>query len=559
MSEHTHALRMRTNNKRYRFISFLSIGAIAVLSFVLLAHPAYAQEVSGFARVLGLPANDTRLIVLRILQGVWIITALIGIAVAVLGFVRLRSAREDEDLGAEASAKRNLILGAMIAVIGLVLFGVITIIYSRIAQSYTKETPPPFKAADISQPVYFGEYQSKQSRIETHYPARDEKNIPRNVKILITFREAIRENSIRAEDGTLISSSIRLYQISPTPTPDGLSVPASVTMSDDGKTVVISPINLLGIPDATSLYGVTLTSSVLTSGGESLFGNTGGYSWQFEVSGLVDNEPPRITHVFPTIPSQDQESSVARNALVQITFSEALDPSLVSGEKITVQDLETGAFVAGTILVGNQYRTVTFVPRELCGTNNCKEPVYCFPEKGGRYQVSVKAATLAQQRTQESPHRAAYPYNGIVDAAGNSLDGGGKNGVDRNGKADGPPADNFVWTFTITKNLEVTAPSIESVNPPRDGTKVDVTAPIDITFSKYMDLNSLHQGSIYLSNDVSYWVESEQDATSTRTHARVVHDPLKKDMLYQPEVRASARDVYQNCYNPCTGPSPQVR
>lgn len=550
---------MRTYNRKSHLPLIFIAGLVFIVSIVVFALPVYAQEATGIARVLVLPANDARLIVLRILQIIWVITAIAGIGVAILGLLRLRSAREDEDLTAEASARRYLILGALMTAVGLVLFGVITVIYLRVAQAYTVSAPPSFKAENISQPLYFGEYQSRLSRIESHYPARDEKNVPRNSKILITFREAIRANSIRAEDGMILSSSIRLYQISPTPTLDAQSVQASVVASDDGKTVAITPSQLLGLPDAPSLYGVTLTSGLLSASGESLFGNTGGYSWQFEVSGVVDNEPPRITHVFPTIPSANQEASVALNALVQISFSEALDPSLVSGEKITVQSLDTGAKVPGTILVGNQYRTVTFVPRDLCSTNSCKEPVYCFPEKGGRYQVSIKAATLTQQRSQESPHRAAYPYDGIVDAAGNSLDGGGQNGSDRNSKADGPPADNFIWSFVVTQNLDTTPPVIESVTPTRDSTKIDVAAPIDITFSKYMDLNSLHQGSIYLGNDVSYWVESEQAATSTRTRARLHHDPLKKDTLYQPEVRASARDVYQNCYNPCAGPSLQSR
>ncbi|MBI2483709.1 Ig-like domain-containing protein [Candidatus Uhrbacteria bacterium] len=548
---------MRIKKRTSRWPRVFLQGCLIAVIFFAVPFIAHAQEATGFARALGLPANDARLIVLRLLQIIWVITTIIGIAFDIFGFVRLRRAREDEDLAEEASAKRFLILGTLTAVIGLVLFGAITFIYSRFAQSYVAQPPSTFSPTDISQPVYFGEYQSRQSRIESHYPARDEKNVPRNAKILITFRESIRAHSVRSEDGSLLSASVRIHQISPTPTPDGQGVLAEVSLTDDEKSIVIAPVQLLGMPDTQSLYGISLTSAILSKNGESLFGNTGGYSWQFQVSGVVDNDPPRVTHVFPAIGNADQESTVARNALVQISFSEALDPSLVSGEKISVQNLETGASVPGTILVGNQYRTVTFVPRELCGTNSCRESIYCFPEKGGRYQVSVRAASLADQRTAENPHRASYPYDGIADAAGNSLDGGGRNGSERNDKADGPPADNFVWSFTITQNLDSTPPAIESVSPSRDSTKVDVSTPIDITFSKYMDLNSLHQGSIYLGIDGSYWVESEQSATSTRTRARLRHDPLQKDTLYQPEVRASARDVFQNCFNPCVGPSPR--
>ena len=528
-----------------------------VLFFILIlfvgVSGVFAQEVSPFAKLIRVESPDTRLIVLRVLQIIWGIGVVIGFALGIYGFIALRNARDQEDLTSEARGRRFLILGAIIAVASGILIGIISVIYGGIAEQYAQQVKD-FTAKDVSRPVFVGEYQSRLSRVEKHYPSRDEKNIPRNVAILITFREAIDLSSIAEKDGKVLPSSIRIYEISPTPTPEGDARGARVTISDDAKTITLRPDPLLGEPEKKSLYGVILSSDIKLKSGDSLFGNTGGYSWQFEVSGTVDTTPPTVQSALPIPPSSSQ-NLVPRNALIQITFSEPIDPTIISGSKVVITNQTKSRTIEGTLLQGNTYRTITFIPKEGCGKNSCNEEMYCLPE-GGTIQVTLKSATLLSQRTPENPYRAKFPYDGIVDASGNSLDGGAERGSAKNGKSEGPPTDNFTFSFAVGGNLEISTPTVLSINPSRDATRVSPDVPVDIIFSRYMDSTSLHQGSIYVANDVSYRVESEHDTSAHRTRARVYHDPFKTDTLYQPEIRSEAHDMYQNCFNPCVGPLP---
>jgi hypothetical protein len=181
--------------------------------------------------------------------------------------------------------------------------------------------------------------------------------------------------------------------------------------------------------------------------------------------------------------------------------------------------------------------------------------MYCLPEDS-TIEGILKSATLLAQRTPENPYRAKFPYDGIVDASGNSLDGGGERGSAKNGKSEGPPSDNFMFSFEVGDKIELSSPTILSLNPARDAVRVAPDTPVDVIFSRYMDSTSLHAGSIFIANDVSTWVESEHDVRAGRTRARVMHDPFKTDTLYQPEIRSEVHDMYQNCFNPCIGPLP---
>lgn len=514
---------------------------------------AFAQEVSPFAKLIGVGVPDTRLLVLRILQIVWGIALASGVGLGIYGVMALRGGREEEDLVAQARGRKFLILGALIAIASGLLIVVISFIYGGIAGQYGAKGGAGGEK-EASRAIFSGEYQSRLSRVEKHYPARDEKNIPRNVSILITFREAIDPSSITDENGMVIPSSIRLYEISPTPTPEGQGKSASVTISDDGKTITLRPDPLLGEPEKKSLYGVILSSEIMLKSGDSLFGNTGGYSWQFEVSGTVDTTPPTVQSALP-IPPLSSKDPIARNALIQITFSEPIDPTVISGAKVVITNQTKSRQVEGSLLHGNNYRTITFIPKQGCGKNSCNEEMYCLPEDGV-IQVVLKSATLLAQRSTENPYRAKFPYDGIVDASGNSFDGGAERGTAKNGKSEGPPSDNFTYSFAVGGKIELSTPSILSVTPPRDAVRVPVDTPVDITFSRFMDSTSLHQGSVFIANDISYWIESEHDTTAQRTRARVYHDPLREDTLYQPEVHSEAHDMYQNCFNPCLGPLP---
>ncbi len=248
-----------------------------IFSFFFFPDVLLAAEQSGLATFLGLPSGEARFVVLRIFQIIWGIGGVAGIALIIYGFIEFRNASFEEDLTTQAHARRNMILGGLIAAVSFVIFGVVTFFLSSALDQYMKREPTP-TSRDVSRPASFGEFQSRFSRVEKHYPGRDEKNISRNTAILITFRTPIDVKSIQADDSKLLSSSIRIYEISPTPTPEGQSISAAAAATDDGKTLKLTPERLLGEPGKKALYGVLLSPDIKTTSGDSLFGNTGWYS-----------------------------------------------------------------------------------------------------------------------------------------------------------------------------------------------------------------------------------------------------------------------------------------
>jgi len=179
------------------------------------------------------------------------------------------------------------------------------------------------------------------------------------------------------------------------------------------------------------------------------------------------------------------------NSIIQVNFSEALNPITVSGLASEVAryvkvinanassslagvacngnsqcrsyKCETGVcvgdYLGGKFMVGSDYKTVEFISDRECGVNGCGEKIYCLPADS-HLAVELMAANLKNCGTDSdclavNPFRTCastplgskvcqnadgknYPaadlsrLDGIIDAANNSFDG------DRSTFSDGP-------------------------------------------------------------------------------------------------------------------------
>ncbi len=494
-------------------------------------------------------AADARTIALNAIQIFWWIALAASIGVLAWGFVLLRSRRDD--LVEAARAKKFVLAGAIGAVISIIFLVVLFIIGRFFAPTAPGTGGVPQPVPGVSSLAGFtplGQF----SKVASTYPARDEQNVARNVRILVTFTEAISRASVADERGILNADAVRISAAAFKKGDEASkTVAARAELSPDGTILTIIPDEPLGAPDEKARYLVSLTSAIHRANGESLFGDTGGYSWGFEVSGIMDNTPPAVESILPIPDSTD--ARVAKNALVQITFTKPLDPSALQGGKIQVLDAKSNTAVSGSLRFGNTYRTVTFYPTAQCGKNSCGQTVYCLPEKAS-LKVVAAAATLPASPNAETPNRAKAPHDGIVDVSGNSLDGGGERGAKKNGRAEGPPNDSFFFAFQTTDQLFTEHPKIARIEPGRDGTGVAANAPIRIRFSNYMDLTSLHAHSVILGPSVNYWITSAHEPEHKGSSATINHDVLTDRTLYSPQVTADVVDAYQNCFNPCIGP-----
>lgn len=534
--------------RRFVFIAIALIAGTFVFGDIV-----FAAQPGGFARFLGVGYADTRLLVIRILQIIWFFAFLGSLGFLVYGYYLYQHVDPD-DLIEVPRAKRMMFYSAIVAGSSLLLLIILTTVYFFIERGYWSERgegPRTDYAGGFG-----GEVSIPESKIREHYPVRDERNVPRDTVMLITFSERIKKESVLDATNGLKKESILIRRSNPAPSGDFGVVAATGVLSVDGKTIKILPSALLGEPDQKISYTIALTHDITLESGSTLFSDAdgGGYTWQFEVSGLVDTTPPTVETYLPLA-----NSTNPINTLIQVTFTEPIDPFTVSLDNVIVMAGEVGAQTAreGTWSIGNGYRTITYRSNENCGVNQCGASVYCLPQNVN-ITTRIKAAALHKQQSgRANPNKALFPYNGIVDTAGNSLDGGGENGISRNGKSDGAEVDDFSWRFSVGTRRENEPPTVISVLPGRDEQGVSLTAPVTATFSKFMDITSLNNTNVGFFQERYSWVASSHLFSERRTRVQIHHEPFQPNEIVTPVIRSGVSDITQNCYNPCSGPGAQ--
>ena len=123
----------------------------------------------------------------------------------------------------------------------------------------------------------------------------------------------------------------------------------------------------------------------------------------------------------------------------------------------------------------------------------------------------------------------------IADMADNILDG------DDDDTAGG----DYTWTFATTDEIDLTPPTISSMQDPND---ISLTDPIEVTFDKELLSSSVNSSNIDLDGvvPVNYWMRLlGGDTISIR------HDKLDPSSYYTPTIRSGIKDSRQNCWFPC--------
>ncbi len=528
-----------------------------------------------------LAQTDIRIIIARIVQ---VFLGLLGTIAVVLiiygGWQWMSAAGDAAKIGA---ARKTLINAAIGLAIILSAFGIAQFIVGVLTGATT--------GGGEGGTVVYGQPLSGSlgsGIIAGHVPDRGA-SAPRNTKVAITFKEAIDSASLITSAG---EANKNIFKMAKTAVlkqagnnfknlSDADLVTARANFTPDKLNFVFAPTALLGSPSEPTSYTVFFTSGLKKADGANAFSGafSSGYEWEFQVDPIVDVTPPKIASIIPS------QGINPRNTIVQINFSESLDPTSASGEvsaggtgfqNIT---LSTGATIlAGGYKIGNGYKTVEFTTKDACGTNSCGGTIYCLPANEV-IAALVKAATLGA----EPPQAAGFPYDGIVDLAGNSLDGNG------NGKAEGPKTnfvwnsgnaalgDNVSWQFNTSDQIDLVPPKISAIDPGLSAQNVGLNTPVKVTFDKVMSVATLNNTNLSITHDVpppyemSYGVDSDAldaldqpivaGATPVKTRATIKHGSFAPSVFggaqynYFPSVKSTVQDLRQNCYNPSAGPS----
>ncbi len=573
-------------------LGFIAVFALAtVLPFVPHALAQIPSADLAAVGDTGIPVTDIRIIVARLIRIVISLLGIVLVALIIYAGILYMLARGDKDKVQDAwKIIRNAIIGLAIVLASYVITTfVLNALLRAAGLSGTSVTGLNGVIEPLSGSLGVG-------IIQDHYPPRGGFDIPRNTKIIVTFKEPIVFDSLLAPDsydpsaplvtGDLNADNVKIYKTSDTVSEALSSVQVDVAVTADRKTFVFDPIALLGSSVESQNYSVFLSPNIQKllpdlSTSVPAFPAGDGYLWNFQVSTVVDITPPQVQSWIP-----QSNALYARNILVQVNFNEAVDPTSATGVFQPTSDVllsfnnlqvrnenADGALVEGTYVISNGYRTVEFITFDACGENACGGTIYCLPGPAD-FTLFVRAAPLGA----EPPQALFGPsgYGGVTDVAGNSLDGGGEEATLKNFIAEGPPAaldalqvDNFWSEFSTDSTLNMNRPHLDAILPAQNQPDVGVDQDVEITFNEPMRFSTLTNANIGLAprpkHELWYRVGAQNitnvvASVVTGTIATIEHGlfldyvvggPLQN---YYPIVNNEVATAYQICYYPAFGP-----
>ncbi|KKW32587.1 MAG: hypothetical protein UY76_C0023G0002 [Candidatus Uhrbacteria bacterium GW2011_GWA2_52_8d] len=555
----------------------LVIVAFCVVGLLVVSAPALAQETvfEQFADASTLPQDSIAIIIARVIRVALSVIGIMFVCVIVYaGFLYLLARGEPEPI---KKAKKIF----QQSIIGLVLifsaYSIATFILNRLLDAAFGGTSSAIADA-YSEPLSGS---LGGGILDDHYPERNAVDIPRNTRIFVSFKEAINPASIvsgydeNPDSTDLNTDSVVIY-----PTAEGAgSALASdavvVTYDEDFEIFVFDPVEYLGSSEEDTNYTVTLTTEIEKDTGSAAFSGAyaSGYSWTFEVSTEIDLTPPYVTSIVPV-----EGADEPRNVTVEINFSEAMDPVATTGSYVDSDDDTEDSFftniqvldaslanVEGTFEISNAYKTISFTTTDACGEDPCGDTIYCLPTNQ-EITAIAKAATINEDEPPQA-EPTGYTFDGVVDAAANSLDG--NNDGDACGSdsdtiecEDGDATDNYEWSFTTNDEIEDTVPIIEGLDPEVEEDEISTSADVEVTFNIYLKSSTVKTNSVSLWPDPYYesWfaIRKENDDTNKRTKVLISHPTLVSTAEggwdYWPVLNNEIKSAYQICMYPAIGP-----
>ena len=289
-------------------------------------------------------------------------------------------------------------------------------------------------------------------------PEADSKDIPENSSIHVIFDEEIRLDSLTAEN-------IQLKQ------EGSLVIAGSFNLIKDDKGFSLKPESVL--KDFTH-YQLTI-ANIKDAAGNPL---EKPLVIDFETGNFKDTDKPRVENISPA----SDASEVAVNSHVVVYMSEIVEKATVNSANLTVQDVETRRDLSGLVALGDDGRTLTFIP----------DAPYLV---GRKYQVRVKD---------------------INDSFGNTLG-------------------TYTSHFTAGFELDATSPEIihATIDESAPLEEVPLNARFRVKFSEAIKSTSIHQFSLMdLSNGKNIPADKKLLGNATELWLKPIA-PLSPNTAYE--------------------------
>ena len=637
-------------------VVFLFLGFTQIVS-------AQTNDTLGINQVqqsnIALTGIDIRVVVVKIINTVLSLLGIVLLSLIIYAGFVIMTAGGDE--GKIANGKKIIVNAIIGLVIILSAFAIVKFVSDRIlgATGFNRGTESTGQGPNL---LTFTGSGALGDIVRDHYPFRDQKDVARNTAVVVTFNIPIDPASIafntnrdcwiddfsgptttcKDTAGNNVTETTQLNTIvnpyygdcfidnNNTMFCDTLNtstikidtstniinatagIPASVVASYDENrqvfTVVFRPVDYLGSSTENVDYTVKLLDGILRADNkERLFPLGRPYVWEFQTGTNLDLTPPHVVSVSPSNGSND----APKNRIISINFDEAIDPSTVQGrlswdgnfDNILLNTTSTGQIedrvVTGTWKISNGYRTVEFIPPDVCGQNSCGDTMYCLPVtcngEGCLQDFSALVRTAQWSGNADRPFEAR-PFTGVYDMSFNALDKVDINNFNKPPVVRDPNTnttkiifdgekvpDNYFWAFQIENKIDNQSPYIKSITPPIEGENVVGEAPVNIIFSKILRFGTIHGVGIteypsgvcvdaasVTSTQPCSLVNETLPRLSTATFAENIGEepnivtkldikhrtfgPNGLDLYYFPTVTSTLQDQNQNCFYPGYGP-----
>lgn len=342
----------------------------------VIPNPVWGNvEPSAIQNVLGLGAQDPRITAAKMIRA---LLGFLGIIAVVLilyaGFTWMMSGGNEEKISRAKAILKNAAIGLIII---LASFGIVSFILNQIIGSIGGNGGGGGGGGSGGGVSGLG-----NGIIQSVYPAPFQRDVPRNTVIMVTFREAIKADTI-CEDVTstgdcavgtkILPDSVRIFRTGTT-----TYVTDVFASSTDNKTFIFRPASLLGDQNGEVDYSVNLTTDIKKANGSSAFSLSTGFLWTFQVSNDVDLVSPQIVSVnrggiFP-LPDDDADTisgttvaTAAQGTIVVASQPSAYHAATTNITRLTPPSISTtNATVTGTNRCQNG--TITAAIIDVSGT-----------------------------------------------------------------------------------------------------------------------------------------------------------------------------------------------
>lgn len=516
---------------------------------------------------IALASDDIRIIVAKVIRAVLGLLGVISLGLILYAGYTIMTSQGNEDKVAEGKKiLTNSVIGMAIILASL---GIVQFVLGKLQEAIN----PGSEQVGSGNPNFntFAGTGALGDVVRDHYPTSKQRDVARNTKIAVTFAEPIDPSSLIANtngtcwaaNGTssvaacatagakpyygdcadvngdkaldwatecdqLVTSSVRIFQ---TANKSAKPVPlygaaALTTYEADGsaRVFVFKPLENLGDSAGNVWHTVELLSGIKKPDGTGAFDKLyyKRYVWEFETNTTIDYTPPSVDlGLTSPLPGQ----TIPRNKIIQITFTEPVDPIMAQGvlnkNSAFTHVIFSNPNISGQWKITNGYRTIEFVSDQPCGVNTCGQPMYCLPVDCPENDLNCAKPLTALTRTAALFDAAqsnfmARPFSGLMDMAGNALDSSAEGKGD--GKLEAPAGakwrhqptqptdlrsigseernpDNFWVDFTVRNFIDREAPYVRQVTPGIDNEGVSRDVGVQAEFSRQMWLASLSAGT----------------------------------------------------------------